>query len=311
MPLVNSRKSFSWRQVALFGGVMSVIGITAVVLTFAAGPSVSLEAENGSLSGGATVVSNSSASGGKAVMLGGAGTPSPTATPTATPTPTPGTGTLPSSIIDLTNWKLTVPVETSQPGSPDEYKQPQLATFTLAPWYTLNAARNGVQFRANAGGATTSGSSYPRSELREMTSNGTANASWSTTSGTHTMTIDQAITHLPDVKPHVVAGQIHDAADDVIVIRLEGTKLFVDHNGVNGPVLNDAYVLGTRFKVQFVASGGHIKVLYNDVQKDDFVRSTSGCYFKAGAYTQSNLSKGDAASAYGEVIIYDVKVTHS
>ncbi len=33
------------------------------------------------------------------------------------------------------------------------------------------------------------------------------------------------------VKPHIVAGQIHDADDDVIVFRLEGKKLFIDHNG--------------------------------------------------------------------------------
>ena len=85
------------------------------------------------------------------------------------------------------------------------------------------------------------GSGYPRSELREMTSSGSANASWSTTSGTHTMEIRQAITHLPVVKPHVVAGQIHDAGDDVIVCRLEGSKLFIDQNGVNGPVLTTNY----------------------------------------------------------------------
>jgi hypothetical protein len=40
-----------------------------------------------------------------------------------------------------------------------------------------------------------------------------------------------------------------------------------------------------------------------------YPRSES-CYFKAGAYTQSNTSKGDAADAYGEVIIRSLQVTH-
>lgn len=43
-----------------------------------------------------------------------------------------------------------------------------------------------------------------------MTGNGSHPASWSTTSGTSTMEIDEAITHLPEGTPHVVAGQIHD-----------------------------------------------------------------------------------------------------
>jgi poly(beta-D-mannuronate) lyase len=36
-----------------------------------------------------------------------------------------------------------------------------------------------------------------------------------------------------------------------------------------------------------------------------------GCYFKAGAYTQSNPSKGDKVDAYSEVWIYKVDVTHT
>ncbi len=47
------------------------------------------------------------------------------------------------------------------------------------------AACDGVQFRAPVDGVTTSGSSYPRSELREMTDSGSSEASWSSTSGTH------------------------------------------------------------------------------------------------------------------------------
>lgn len=237
-------------------------------------------------------------------------TPTPTATPTPTPTPLPGSATYPSDLLDLRNWKLTLPIDTSHAGSPDEIKQPELDTYSLSPYFILNSAKDGVIFQAHCGGATTSGSGYPRSELREMTNNGTENASWSTSSGTHTMIIRQAITHLPEVKRHVVAGQIHDADDDVIMIRLEGTNLFVEAGGTNVGQLDSGYQLGTVFTVKIVASGGVIHVYYNDILRVSYSRSVSGCYFKAGCYTQSNTSKGDAADAYGQVIIYNLTVNH-
>jgi hypothetical protein len=228
---------------------------------------------------------------------------------TLPPTNNPIAG-LPSGRLNLANWKLTLPINTAHAGSPDEILQPELTGFQDANYFHCNSAGTGVVFQAPCGGATTSGSGYPRSELREMVNNGTATASWSNTSGTHTMEITQAITHLPQAKPHVVAGQIHDANDDVIVFRLEGTKLFIDQNGVNGPVLTSNYKLGDSFTVKFVARNGGVECYYNGQYIYTYNVSASGCYFKAGCYTQSNTSTGDAATAYGEVIIYGLSVTH-
>ncbi len=225
------------------------------------------------------------------------------------PPPT-GETNLPSRVLNLTNWKLTLPVETSHAGNPDEIRQPELDGFADTNYFRVNGAGNGVVFVAPCGGATTSGSGYPRSELREMMNTGTANASWSTTSGTHTMEIRQAITHLPVVKPHVVAGQIHDANDDVIVFRLEGAKLFIDENGSNGPVLTSSYQLGDVFTVKFVARNSGVECFYNGQYIYTYPVSASGCYFKAGCYTQSNTSRGDAPTAYGEVVIHGLSITH-
>lgn len=221
-----------------------------------------------------------------------------------------GAAQFPAQWLNLQAWKLTLPVETAQAGNPDEIKQPQLATFSDATYFHVNDARDGVVFQAPCGGATTGGSSYPRSELREMETDGVSQASWSTTSGTHTMIIRQAITHLPEKKPHVVAGQIHDASDDVIMIRLEGSRLFVEAGGNDKGVLNANYSLGTPFEVKIVANGGRIKVYYEGLLKVDLAQSATGCYFKAGVYTQSNVSRGDLPSAYGEVVVYDLWVGH-
>jgi len=208
------------------------------------------------------------------------------------------------------NWKLTLPIDTSRKGSPDEITQPALARFSLSPYYRISATGDGVVFRAPVGGATTSGTDYPRSELREMKDNGAGRASWPTTSGKHAMVVRQAITHVPAIKPHVTAAQIHNG-DDVIVIRLEGKRLFADHDGENLGDLDTDYELGTPYTVALVASDGRIRVSFNGEPKVDYAVETTGNYFKVGAYTQSNPSRGDLADDYGEVEVYDVKVSHA
>ena len=220
--------------------------------------------------------------------------------------------TWPADLLSLVDWKLTLPV--ADPGdsaSPWEIEQPDLATFALDPWFDL-AGDDRVRFAANAGGVTTSGSSYPRSELREMRAAGTERAAWSTTDGVHTLTVTQAITHLPEVKPHVVAGQIHDAEDDVVMLRLEGTRLFVEAQGEDLGVLDPDYTLGDVFTARFVAADGWIDVYHQDLAAPavSYERATDGCYFKAGAYTQSNPDRGDAPDAYGAVEIRALTVTH-
>ncbi|MBL8155270.1 MAG: polysaccharide lyase family 7 protein [Anaerolineae bacterium] len=224
----------------------------------------------------------------------------------------------PGQLIDLTNWKITLPLASpNDEDSPLEIFQPQLARYIANPWFLLNPESSGVIFRAPVNGTTTSGSSYPRSELREMASNGLVRASWSSTRGTHTMLIDQAITAVPQTKRHVVAGQIHDSSDDVIVIRLEYPKLYVNVDGKNVLTLDENYVLGERFTVQFVVSGGKTAVYYNGSTTPVYTlnKSFSNAYFKAGAYTQSNCDREGSsslcnASNFGEVVIYRLAVRH-
>jgi poly(beta-D-mannuronate) lyase len=240
--------------------------------------------------------------------------PSPSGSPAPSTTPTVRSGghRVPGAVLDLTNWKLTLPVAASGSSKAQEIVQPQLAGYAIAPYFTVTGAGDGVVFQANAGGATTSGSGYPRSELREMASGGSQPASWSTTSGTSTMTLRAAVTHLTAAKPQVTVAQIHDSSDDVLVIRLDGPHhLYAEHNGTDYGDLDNGYVLGTPFTAQLTASGGHIRISYNGVSTVDYPVSSSGDYFKAGCYTQSNTSKGDAASAYAEVVIYRLDVTHT
>jgi hypothetical protein len=216
----------------------------------------------------------------------------------------------PSDILNLQNWKIQLPIGDEE--SPDEVKQPALDTYKVSPWFVPTADCQAVQFRAAVNGVTTSGSSYPRSELREM--NGSSNASWSSTSGTHTLVVDQVVLHLPNDKPHLVVGQIHDSEDDVSVFRVEGSSLYVTNGDTtHHKLVTSNLQLGTRFQVKFVVSGGQIKAYYNNTLQTTISKSFSGGYFKAGAYTQANCTNSDPCSAsnYGEAKLYSVTVTHS
>ncbi|SCL17366.1 polysaccharide lyase family 7 protein [Micromonospora inyonensis] len=223
-----------------------------------------------------------------------------------------GTCAVPADVLDLTNWKITLPIGASE--SPTEIKQPTLDSYQISPWFVTADSCRAVQFRAPVNGVTTSGSSYPRSELREMTSNGTANAAWSSTSGTHTLTVDLAFTRLPATKPHVVGAQIHDGSDDVTVFRLEGTNLYVTNGDTtHHKLVTSGYQLGTRIQVKFVVGGGQVRAYYNGVLQTTLSRSFSGAYFKAGAYTQANCTNSSPCSSdnYGQTLIYGLSVTHS
>ena len=218
-----------------------------------------------------------------------------------------GNANLPADLIDLSYWYLTLP--TGQAGSPETIENPNLEKFTNEA-FKLNNSRDGVVFSARADGVTTKNSHYPRSELREM--NGGEKASWSNTTGSHTLDVCEAITKTPTAKPEVVGAQIHDASDDVMQIRLEGKTLMVQYNdGKSETVIDPNYVLGTPYNVRIVAEGGKVDVLYNGQKKAELPLSGSGWYWKVGAYVQSNTEKGESPDATGEVTVYSLKCVHT
>ena len=216
----------------------------------------------------------------------------------------------PGKLLDLSNWRLTLPVDTDQSEKPDEIEQPELESY-IHDRYFFVTDKTGVVFRAHCGGVTTKNSSYPRCELREMTDSGKLHANWSTDDdATHALTLRAEIRVTPAVKPHVVCAQIHHAKDDLLMIRLEGKKLFIERDKERDILLDRDYKLGTPFDINIQAANGQVTVRYNDELKMRWRISRKGCYFKAGCYTQSNPKKGDKARSFGEVIIYRLRVEH-
>jgi alginate lyase len=230
--------------------------------------------------------------------------PPPSSTAPAVPV---GTAQRPGDVFDLSRWHLTLP--TGEGDDPEVVRQPELDTYSGAHFH-LDDSATGVVFTTNAGGVTTSGSDYPRTELREM--DGTERAAWSSRSGVHTMRLRAAITALPPVKPEVVTAQIHDGDDDVLEIRLEDRHLIAQYeDGDRDLTLDPDYRLGTPFDLEIVAAAGGIEVRYDGAVAARIPQVGSGWFFKAGSYLQSNPERGDAADAVGTVVIYALDVEHT
>src|SRR5689334_16883843 len=86
----------------------------------------------------------------------------------------------PSGNIDLHNWKLTLPIDSCGVFSETAIEIKNLADYQHAQYF-YTGPDGAMVFMAPVEGATTSGSSFARSELREM--NGTTKAAWDLTQG--------------------------------------------------------------------------------------------------------------------------------
>ena len=121
----------------------------------------------------------------------------------------------------------------------------------------------------------------------------------------------QRVTHLPVARPKLVCGQIHSVTAYLILVELDGQLLYVKYkNGIAG-VLDENYQLGTYFKLSIQASAGYVDVFYNGAHLVRQAMVEDTCYFKAGCYLQSNTSLGDLPTAYGQVEITSLAVSHS
>jgi hypothetical protein len=246
--------------------------------------------------------------------------------------PSSAHGTLPWALINLTEWKLQLPIDGDDMGlASDEVTRPSLESYEIeqaAYAFHSNSSATGVVFRAHAGGATTPGSSNARMELREMTANGSTEMEWSSEdTAQDVLTVTQAVTVLPPNKPHVVTAQIHDGGPskggvgDILQIRVEGSPsnpsadkhLFVlfPRDG-HRTTLSSAYKLGTAFTVKITVTSAGISTRFNgallDTHQPTLDVNNGKWFFKAGSYIQSNTTNGgsyapESPNAYAEVVI--------
>jgi hypothetical protein len=224
----------------------------------------------------------------------------------------------PGGNFDLSLWELQEPV--GSPGAPTTIAPAQLTgpNGFQDTYFFTDPTDGSMSFWDPENGVTTANSSYPRSELREMTAAG-AEANWMST-GTHTLSATLKATMIPD---HVAVGQIHLGtgtpastkpllelfyyATGSVVMAIEQTP--AGGNEVQHPV--GSVPLGTEWSYVIGLSGNDITFSLNGGAVQTFAMSSTfdqeAMYFKAGDYDQS---VGNSASVGAKVQFYALTVYH-
>jgi hypothetical protein len=195
------------------------------------------------------------------------------------------------------------------------------AGFTHDPYFVTLPDNSGVQFQIQLDAQTTSGSEFPRSELREVNANDTE-AAYDALQGVRRMAGDTTITHLPPLDPEVIIAQLHNGnTGDRISIRTQlvsgVTRLVVRINGTGTglPRMSENYAVGTRFTWAIEVNEGIPSIYYNGSllvtgpALEPNADNAATWYFKAGAYAQANETS-DSPTEYVSVVHHSLDVTH-
>jgi hypothetical protein len=254
-------------------------------------------------------------------------------------------GSISAQDIDLSNWKITIPV-----GNPTSVEPPEILDYQsneiLKPFFYKDSSDNSLVFYAYPG-ASTRNSSYARTEFREQMEPGSDKVNWTFAQGGNmrgTLAVTEVTQNNVGDYHRVIVMQIHgrltDQQRDLIgeddnnappILKIywdEGkvrvkTKVLKDLNATEEEMLHEKAwgddkgknfkeVVGTdKFTLEVTVSEGKLEVTLNDNETfvyDDIHMQKWGIfenYFKAGNYFQSK-DKG----AYGYVKYYKLAVKH-
>ncbi|MBX6360852.1 MAG: polysaccharide lyase family 7 protein [Acidobacterium ailaaui] len=242
----------------------------------------------------------------------------------------------PSDIIPgLYQWKIQLPVDIHGNGSAgvSSYKDRNtnamevsgynLVHYEYPPYFYV--ADSEVVFQAPCWGATTSGSNYPRSELRQLVGGG--DNYWSLNQYQYLETVLR-VTHLPDKKPDVCFTQIHAPGhSEPLRIHFNANKgLYIVSNTTNHYYIKDQvpYSLGQELLVKVVVDHGNVTCFIENLSNGkQTIRTWQSVdtlgYFKVGCYTQSSIFlsqfkpgyQNENMDAYGEVRVRKLSVVQT
>lgn len=194
--------------------------------------------------------------------------------------------------------------------------------FVDSPYFALNSGSTGVVFWTPMnGGRTSTNTKYPRTELRELKSDGVTKASWSGTSGHHRMQGKTKVTHYAPVKCEMVAAQIHDAVSDALQIHVDASSatgsqtwnLKINGSGVGS--VASGVSLGQEVAWDIDLNNGSLTVKINGTTQYGPTNAgiaSSGCYFKVGSYPQQNSQdQSNSPTDYASVELRDLVTTHT
>src|SRR3954462_7955607 len=218
----------------------------------------------------------------------------------------PAASAAPSQALDT--YKLQLPTATN--GKGDEVSRDALVAGYSSTWFQPTADGRGYRFKVPVKGVPGAGTSFPRTELREVNPDGSL-AGWAGGDGvTRTFRAVYKINHLPAGDRETTLFQIHNGDTEVTTIRVADTgsqmNVVVRKNGLSlSPKLITNCAYGTRLDLKVVVNT-RVKVYLAGVLKFDFpfsdltIGSGGKFYEKAGNYLQANTVTASAAD-YGEI----------
>jgi hypothetical protein len=183
-------------------------------------------------------------------------------------------------------------------------------------WFFTDTTDGSMVFVTPENGGTTSGSSYPRNELRQTS----AGAGWKLTdTTTKIMTASCKVTKAPGT---VVIGQIHGSNDNSELVELEWmgnsagnckvSAMFQTNNSAGSNYfvqLASGLSLGSLVTYELKMKSGTVTVTVNgkagsETYTTQYYGTTDGYYFKAGNYLQTSSS----SSTTSEIHFYTLEV---
>ncbi|KAK5994376.1 hypothetical protein PT974_04850 [Cladobotryum mycophilum] len=219
----------------------------------------------------------------------------------------------PGGNFDLSKWSLQLP--SGSQGSPTTISGSKLSGcsgYTDQYFYTDGSTGQLVMkvpgSPASSGCVTTSGSSHCRTEFRESSP-----SSWSSSSGTHTLTVTMSVPK-PDNGGHGTAiGQIFGSDAGKPLAEMYYSQSGEITIGVNQTPAGGSEVVskvgqvavGSSFTYILAFVNGKMSVTINGVKTSlsTYSWGTPNCYFKSGDYNQGSVPS--------EVHISSISVQHS
>jgi hypothetical protein len=211
-------------------------------------------------------------------------------------------GLPPGSNFDLSHWYLGLPVDSSggTNGNSASIPAAQLVAGYSNALYFYTGSDGAMLFWAPVTGATTSGSDYPRSELREQLSPPSNSSNWFAF-GTHILDAQCKVLQVPTTKK-VIIGQIHGYTGDARpVLKLQYNNgsleaLVKTNSSFDGDKkwTFSSVALSNNINYQIKLVDGLLSVTVNGATQStniflhDSDWDTNSMYFKAGSYCQDN-----------------------
>jgi hypothetical protein len=226
--------------------------------------------------------------------------------------------------IDLSHWNLTLPI--GKADDPDVIPTAQLVAGYRSQYF-YREKDGGQIFWCPVTGVTTKGTHYPRTELRETSTNGKLR-NWHLTDGTAELKAETAVLQVPGTG-RLTIGQIHDDAHEIKsqpllkllyeYSRATGTGTLVAQIRSTPEAANDTnhivlrgLKLGERLTYRIeLRPDGTLKIDINGSEayseKIDESWNAQELYFKAGSYLEDN--QGTPKDG-GRVEFYALKIKH-